>query len=128
MANEENIKWWNNRGMLEGIYQGVLTTRHRLGLDNVEIIRDLGENYVEHISDDSVEIFSSDGNHSMEPTMRTVKAYLPKMRIGGVIIQDDCSWVEDGILTVKPAIDWLLSNGCEFMYEVTGAAFIRRVR
>jgi cephalosporin hydroxylase len=128
MTTEANIKWWGDEKMLEGIYAGLLASIARLKAGNVEIMRSASEDVVERFADGSIDLFHSDANHSAEPTMRNVQLYLPKLRVGGVFVQDDLGWVESGVRTVQPAVDWLMENGCEWMFEVSGAAFMRKVK
>ncbi len=127
MTSEENIAWWDNQRMLNDIYNGVIAAVVSLELSNVQIMRKRGEDCSETFANESIDIWHSDGNHSAEPTMRTVKLYVPKVKVGGIIIQDDVSWTENGVETVRPALDWMLKQGnCELICEVTGAAFLRK--
>lgn len=128
MSNAENLAYWNNREMLEGVYKHLLRAIATLDLKNVVIHRARSEDRAVHFVGGCIDLLHIDGNHSAEPALKDAMLYLPKVRVGGHIICDDIGWHESGVETVRPMVNWLLANGCEWLFEAGGAGFLRKVR
>lgn len=128
MKNQESIDYWNNREMLDKVYTDLMATIAQLELKNVIIHRAPSQDRAVHFVDGCIDLLHIDGNHSAVPAMRDATLYLPKVRVGGHIICDDIHWTESGVFTVKPMVDYLLSEGCEALFEVGESLFLRKVR
>jgi predicted O-methyltransferase YrrM len=132
MTTPVSVEWWGNQRMLEDVRHSFWGAVKALGLTNVDLYGVTSEQAAGRFEDESIDILHSDANHSLIPTMRDALLWLPKVKIGGVFIQDDVRWHEtkNGVATytVKPTVDFLLSNGCEQMFEVAESVFLRRVR
>jgi predicted O-methyltransferase YrrM len=129
MTTEQNKAYWSNQNMLNAVKAGFLAAVRDLELQNITLHQMTSAEAVAQFADGSIDILHSDGNHSAEPTMRDLKLWLPKVRVGGVVIQDDIQWTESGVQTVWPALMWALGpGGCEWVKEVTGAGFMRKVK
>lgn len=103
----ENRDWWGSLS-LEKFYQDFVRKVSELGCNNVVSIQ-------RKKSDDAtlpetIDLCHCDGQHS-EQALRDVKRYAPKIRVGGLIVLDDMTWVNNGIVPVPIAADWLRQNG-----------------
>ena len=68
-------------------------------------------------ADKSIDILHVDGNHSLAGVMADVRAWLPRVARGGLLIMDDAGWFENGVATVKQAIAFLVANGCKIEFS-----------
>jgi hypothetical protein len=133
MTTPVSVEWWGNQRMLEDVRHSFWGAVKALGLTNVDLYGVKSEGAVWQFDDESLDVVHSDANHSMIPTLRDALSWLPKLRIGGVFIQDDVRWTEtkNGVATytVQPTVDFLLkSGGCELICEVAESVFLRKVK
>ena len=90
--------------------------------ENVELIRDKSENAVELFPDDYFDYVYIDSEHSYETVMRDLTNYLPKVKVGGYLLGDDC-----GLTSVSLAIDDFLeahSGECQFVNDVHQGKYV----
>jgi len=59
--------------------------------------------------DSSIDLLHIDGNHDPVKVMADVKAWVPKVRKGGIVVLDDVNWE-----SVAPAVEWLKANTSEY--------------
>lgn len=72
--------------------------------------------------DQSIDFLLIDGDHSYEAVKKDIMNYLPKMKIGGVIVGDD-AWSEDVQRALHDALEGTgqtaeLANGIHFWIEI----------
>ncbi len=126
MQDQTNLTWWTETNLQE-VYERFLLAVAKYDVE-IKVIRDEGEKVVSYFRDNSIDILHLDGNHSLDPTTRLTKLYYPKVKARGMLYLDDEGWTEGGQLTVKPAIDWLIEQGCVRHPSVTGCAILEKTR
>lgn len=88
--NEANREWWSKVD-LDEIYNEMMETIFRLGLENVALtLRARSQDAYWMFSD--LDLLIIDGNHSEEISSRDVDLYLPRVKSGGIISFDDSTW------------------------------------
>ncbi len=107
----ENDAWWRDRaagGMVdyEGVYKVACDATTRL--PGVNLVRARSLNVVDNYKPGTVDVIHIDGNHSEETSCADVKAWLPKLSLGAIIVMDDVGWAT----TVK-AQKILEATGCK---------------
>lgn len=71
----------------------MLGLMQRTGLaDRFTLIREPSVRAAEQFSPGSVDVLHIDGDHSREAVAADVAAWLPRVRPGGIVVFDDCSW------------------------------------
>jgi len=88
--NEANKEWWSKVDF-EEIYQELMATIFRLGLENVALTLRARSQDVYWLFND-LDLLVIDGNHSEIVSCRDVEMYLPKVKPGGIISFDDTTW------------------------------------
>lgn len=71
---------------------------------------------VSHFADQSIDFLMIDGEHSFDAVASEIRAYIPKMRPGGLMTGDDC-WGE----VARAVVEELSNKGYEVQY--TGSHF-----
>lgn len=108
MTSQENVSWWKGVD-LEAVMRSCLAFIDRFDLPrHVQVIRGRGEEGA--FSAGTIDLLHLDGNHSEEPSVRTVEKYLPCVKNGGIILFDDVNWIENGKRTQEKALGLLLSQ------------------
>jgi predicted O-methyltransferase YrrM len=128
MKHEGSIKWWTELNY-SAVMEGFLAAVKQFGVrDYVKVIRKTSDDAIAAFEPGTIDLLHIDGCHSFEPCRRDCVNYLPRVKVGGIIVMDDAGWVEGGVETVRPNIQWMIENGCDHVTEVTGATVLRRVR
>jgi len=109
-----NETWWGNINM-EGLRAEFLNQIHLLAVNNVSRI--IRKKFQEFIIPDGIGLFHLDSQHS-DKTMDDVKRIVPKLLTGGILVLDDCHWINDGNKPVNMAASWLLIHGFRELYRV----------
>jgi hypothetical protein len=128
IQNQKSIDYWAKLPYSEVMAGCELAIRDFGISDYVRLMRMTGDAAVSQFVDDSLDLLHCDGNHSAEPAMRDAQNWYRKVKVGGWWVADDLGWTEAGVETVRPAVNWLLANGYEWVCEVTGCGFLRRVK
>lgn len=111
MISEENRQWWAKLD-LEDIYKHCQDNIAIYGLkDYCSLLRAKSEDVVEQFADESIDLLHIDGNHSEALSFKDATLYLPKVKVGGIIVFDDIWWTEgDNNVTTRKAISYLLDS------------------
>ena len=107
-----HLEYWRtmNYGKIESEARQALL-RHNLGV-YAEIKKAHSLQIVHEFLDGEVSLLHQDSNHSEEVSVDEVRAWLPKLQVGGWWIQDDFDWP-----TIRVS-SWLLrQSGCELIEE-----------
>lgn len=111
--DEPNAKWWSAQDH-DTILKDFSLNIQRLGLESfVQIQRAKSD---DAIVPDIIDAAHIDGQHSHQAS-KDVARYAPHVRAGGIVIMDDLGWTVDGVATVKPAVDLLISMGFTELYR-----------
>lgn len=103
----ENETWWGGLN-LEKIYQDFVRKVSEMGCNNVvQVVRKKSDDFD---PPPIIDILSLDGQHTEQAAI-DVARYAPKIRVGGLIVLDDMTWVNNGIVPVPIAAEWLSKNG-----------------
>lgn len=89
------VDTWQNQGMSEGsrdTYQEFLTNTSPLSRW-ITPLRSLSTELAPHF-DQPISLVFIDGNHAYEAVSEDIRAWLPKLRDGGIIALHDYSWAE----------------------------------
>lgn len=90
----KNDEWWQSVD-LEGIYKDAndfIVTNH---LENYcALIRERSDEAYKHFQDDTIDILHQDSNHNTETITKELELWIPKIKVGGYWINDDCDWKE----------------------------------
>ncbi len=96
---------WAKDIPFEAIHQRALLEIRERGLAGCcGILRAAGEDFAGMIGDGTLDLVHVDGCHSVLASCRDVEVWLPKVRVGGLLVLDDCEWS-----TVQPARAMLVS-------------------
>lgn len=111
-AGNSHKAWWESIN-LQDIYVefNLLLSRSKL-FPYTKVIKGRSENVVDQVPG-PIDILHIDGNPSEEATLRDIKAYLPKVSMGGLIIVSNCFWLFDGTYTKDVGLE-LLFDYCDF--------------
>lgn len=104
----EGMTRWATTTDFEGIRQELMRRLDREGLGaHCRFMRMTSQEAAESFRTDGVrfDLVHIDGNHDAAVVDRDVRAYLPLLRKGGVLIMDDVSWD-----SVKPAAAWVTAR------------------
>lgn len=115
MAEGVNKEWWRSSIDHEHFYLSTADYRNKFELaDWCEIIRTRGDcqSTIDMFEDGSIEMFHLDGNHGPQ-SLIDVKLWLPKLSKDCIVVFDDANWVDGGVQTTGPAINYLIANGFE---------------
>lgn len=115
----QNLEFWKNNP-LNLIHDKFMANVDLLGLRNVtKIVRKKSDDAE---PPDVIDILHIDGQHT-EQCVRDVKRFVPRIRVGGLLVMDDATWVNNGDLPVARAIK-LIPGGFVHLYPLgTGAVF-----
>lgn len=80
---------------------------------NVRILRAKSLDAASVFDPGTVDLIHIDGNHSEETSCADVRAWLPKMSLGGIVIMDDVGWE-----TTRAAQKLLTDSGCKELERV----------
>ena len=126
MEDKANRDWWQQNVDLETIYRDLTLQVAKLGLQNVELIRQTSDAtaFVQPIG-----LLHIDGNHSYEPCRRDFRKWIPMVKAGGVVVCDDVGWSEGGKPTVLPNVEMALAElGCRRICDdALGCAWLEKV-
>lgn len=78
----------------EGIYRGVLDECARTAFPPT-LIRANHLDSVRQFSDQTIDILHEDGNHSPTICRRSMDVWIPKLRVGGILVWDDPGWADN---------------------------------
>jgi hypothetical protein len=107
-----NDKWWADLDY-EDVLKKALQGRDTLGLqDFATFIRKRSAECVDSYADESIDLLHQDANHSEETSVAEVRAWLPKLKVGGWWICDDTNWS-----TTQTAQFLLREAGCELLED-----------
>jgi len=88
----ENDKWWAELD-IEKIYRVALSNIKTLGVEDfVTIERRHDVDALQLFKDEEINLLSVDSNHGEIVSVRTVRDWVPKVAIGGLIAYDDSDW------------------------------------
>ncbi|WP_146062718.1 class I SAM-dependent methyltransferase [Aeromonas hydrophila] len=85
---------------LDEIHDGLVDIINSNGLEQyAQVIRACSKDVYENFTDQSIDFIHIDGNHDYSCVTSDIHLYLPKVKVGGVIIMDDTDWhgVQDAI-------------------------------
>lgn len=121
--DSENVNWWNNQEMLDGVKKQTFQWIETLHLGNhCEIIQKKSK---EVTPPDGLELCHVDGQHT-EASMWDVSRFVLPMKPGSICVMDDIDWKNQGVSHVSMACDLLLQNGWKKLYKLeTGGVFVR---
>jgi hypothetical protein len=89
---KEHSDWWEKLD-LEKIHRDCVGRLKQLGLDNtIELWREMDTTACPKFTDGQIDLLHSDGNHSEVVSERITREWHPKLRVGGILILDDCAW------------------------------------
>jgi hypothetical protein len=90
--NSVDAAWWGKVDY-PAILQSARAGISRLGLDPiVRLILQRSQDVVDTYADKSIDVFSHDGNHSVEVSCLEVASWAPKMKPGAWWVFDDTNW------------------------------------
>ena len=75
--------------------------RQQIEQGRVQVLREMSAPAAAHIEDNSLDFVYIDGDHTFDGVLADIKAYLPKVKTGGLIIGDDYTlgnWWGDGVV------------------------------
>lgn len=82
---------WASRVDYEAVYQRALADIRSRGLgSHCGIVRAASEEVAGLVG--TIDFLHLDGNHSVLASCRDVETWLPKLRPGGLLVVDDCTW------------------------------------
>lgn len=91
-TNPENDKWWAELD-IERIYRVAISNIRTFGLDDfITIERKHDVDALPLFGDGSIGLLNIDSNHGELVSVRTVKDWVPKVKIGGLVAFDDSDW------------------------------------
>jgi len=90
--NGENAEWWRKQPH-EQIYSEFQHYIQKFALQNVVTLHRKKSNDVE--PPEKLDILHCDGSHT-EQAVTDVDRFASKIRIGGIVIMDDCGWTSNG--------------------------------
>ncbi len=114
----------NGQPQMNRMYQNVCDLFHPF--ENVEIIRERSELAHELFEDNYFDYVYIDGEHSYNAVLSDLTNYLPKIKVGGLLIGDDYGW--EGI---EPAVKDFLeahSDTCIFVDAKVGQYVLQRIK
>ncbi len=90
----ENNAYWGTIDILEE-YRSCLRFIFEHNLQNYcQLIRDRSDVSSRLFADNSIGIIHEDSNHNIETITAELDLWVPKLKLGGYWIIDDCDWVE----------------------------------
>jgi hypothetical protein len=115
--SEANVEWWSKLD-IEAIYVRFIQNIIAMQLTKeCRWIRARADEVVTLFQDNSINLFSLDGNHSELASCREVTMWLPKIAPQGVIVMDDTDWASQakaiqmiraaGLRTIRDAGNWM---------------------
>lgn len=122
MKDPESIAWWQGKtGMdIKAIHAGAVKAVKDCGVEHIaRIIAKTDADGIHDWADGSLDLLHLDGNHEDDISLRTAELWLPKLRAGGILVQDDVNWPQ-----VRKTIRWLDSQALmrlEWLPEKDGA-------
>lgn len=118
----ENRKFWEENP-LEQIYQDFIKRTHELALDNVvKIIRAKSDDVT---PPDVIDLYHCDSQHT-EQAVTEVNRFASRVRVGGIVVMDDCGWRNGDDAPVMRAVTRLREIGFKPLYDLgTGSVFQR---
>ena len=121
MVEEDHARWWAGAtGMkLDQIYAGAVKAINDCGVANIcRIIVKTDAEAINDWADGSLDLLHLDGNHENDVSLRTARLWLPKVKPGGILVQDDVNWPQ-----VQKTVRWLDTQATrmEWLPEKEGA-------
>lgn len=110
----ENREWWGTLD-LEKVYKKFMQNVNLTGCQNVIQVARMRSDDYSPIPE--LDILHCDGQHS-EQAIRDVQRFGPHVRVGGLVVLDDLTWVNDGVASVPVAAEWLEKNGFRSLCRV----------
>ena len=84
----------------------------KFGLKNVcDLLVTNSDDYCDKVEDNSLDFIHIDGNHTEVQSTLDCELYLPKLKVGGILVMDDIEWE-----SVRRARQWLNEN-CKMLVE-----------
>lgn len=109
----ENLKWWNDQKMHDGIKEKFWNHVHKFNLGQQVQLIEMPSDEVKPIECDLLHV---DGNHQ-DQAIRDAERFGPLVRLGGIVVCDDLKWQGGGPLR---AIDTLEDMGFVEVFRVEG--------
>lgn len=101
-----DLRIWPYQVDWEDVYAGVLGQIERRGLAAYcQLERETSASAVSGIQAASIDLLHIDGNHDRRAVAADVALYLPKLRLGGIVVIDDVSWP-----SIQPIFEKLVSR------------------
>lgn len=111
-----HMEWWSKLN-LDKIYQDCRSKMGDLGLlSTVDLWREKDTASNQRFVEGSIDLLHSDSNHSPEVSERVTRNWHPKLRVGGILIFDDCAWPTQAkaVEIIKGELNY------EILHEETG--------
>ncbi len=101
-----DLSAWPQQVDWEGIRDAVLAAAARWELgDALRLVRARSEEAATTFDPGTIDLLHVDGNHDRAAVERDIALYLPKVRTGGFVVLDDCSWT-----SIRPVHDRLATE------------------
>ena len=106
-----NKEWWKTVDY-EKIKVGCLLAIQTFGLKRVcDLLVTNSDDYCNKVEDNSLDFIHIDGNHTEIQSTLDCEMYLPKLKVGGILVMDDIEWE-----SVRKARQWL-NEHCKMLVE-----------
>ena len=106
-----NKEWWRTVDY-EKIKVGCLLAIQTFGLKKVcDLLVTNSDDYCDKVEDNSLDFIHIDGNHTEVQSTLDCELYLPKLKVGGILVMDDIEWE-----SVRKARQWL-NEHCKMLVE-----------
>ena len=108
------VKWTHDRN-----YKTVLNRARQYG-PRCRIVRSYGHKAAKEVADSSLDFVFLDADHSYAGTARDIRAWLPKVRAGGMLSGHDINWpsVQRAVLDVLGRFKFSLQDDNVWWYNV----------
>ncbi|MEJ7893297.1 MAG: class I SAM-dependent methyltransferase [Solirubrobacteraceae bacterium] len=111
---------WSHEVNWDGVHAAVLQRVRDAGLEErVRIDRRTAAEAATDVAPASIDLLHVDGNHDAARVAEDVRTYLPKVRPGGYVLLDDCSWP-----SVAPSFAFLEAEH-ELLFRVFDSGHVR---
>ncbi len=88
---EANARWWRENSNLEHMHQRTMECIWAHRLDKWVVILRAPSQYAVQLFP-AIDFLNIDGCHTEVASCRDVELYIPRLRIGGYCVFDDCDW------------------------------------
>jgi hypothetical protein len=88
-----DLERWADVVDWDGLYEGVLRTAERLGVQTrCNLVRARSEDVADQFAPGTIDLLHIDGNHDQDAVARDAELYVPRVSVGGYVVLDDASW------------------------------------